>query len=306
MLGLLAGRPAHARQWRRRPAADHGAHEARRSCSKRHGGRALRAPTNVVTPSRPATGSATSPTSYGGGHRACATSGYDCSGAVSYVLNGGDSRQPARTRAADAWGRRGKGAWITVFAHRGHAYMVVAACDSTPRGGRGQRPRLVRRTQPKGSAVALLPKRLYPESLVVIRVSLVTGARVDGESPRAGSSIRFADQPADAQASGAKIVHRRPSVRAGPSDSVLKPKVRGLFEWRTGPRNHAFNEGKSSPGGPGGGEEPSRPPDVRLTGLTQDATGTWWRSPGIDLEIASGEFFTLLGPSGRARRRRCG
>ena len=24
------------------------------------------------------------------------------------------------------WGERGKGQWITVYAHRGHAYMVIA------------------------------------------------------------------------------------------------------------------------------------------------------------------------------------
>jgi hypothetical protein len=68
------------------------------------------------------------PYRYGGGHRSFFDSGYDCSGAVSYVLHGAgliDSPLPSGDLAS-SWGSLGKGRWITVYANGGHAYMVVA------------------------------------------------------------------------------------------------------------------------------------------------------------------------------------
>ena len=68
---------------------------------------------------------------YGGGHRPFRQGwldrGYDCSGAVSHALHGGgflDS--PLPSGALMTWGRSGPGRWITVYAHGGHAYVVVA------------------------------------------------------------------------------------------------------------------------------------------------------------------------------------
>ena len=68
------------------------------------------------------------PYRYGGGHRSFADTGYDCSGAVSYVLNGaGLLTTPMHSGMfASQWGAPGRGQWITVFANRSHAYMVVA------------------------------------------------------------------------------------------------------------------------------------------------------------------------------------
>jgi hypothetical protein len=67
---------------------------------------------------------------YGGGHRPFSSrldSGYDCSGAVSYALYGGRFlRSPVPSGAMMSWGREGPGRWITVYAHGGHAYVVVA------------------------------------------------------------------------------------------------------------------------------------------------------------------------------------
>jgi hypothetical protein len=70
------------------------------------------------------------PYRYGGGHRAFSAqldSGYDCSGTVSYALYGGRFlRSPLPSSALMSWGRSGPGRWITVYAHGGHAYVVVA------------------------------------------------------------------------------------------------------------------------------------------------------------------------------------
>jgi hypothetical protein len=70
----------------------------------------------------------TYPYRYGGGHRSFFDSGYDCSGAVSYVLHGaGLLKSPMPSGPlASGWGSAGKGRWITVYANGGHAYMVVA------------------------------------------------------------------------------------------------------------------------------------------------------------------------------------
>jgi len=70
----------------------------------------------------------TYPYRWGGGHRTFYDTGYDCSGAVSYVLHAAGflaSPMPSGPLAS-SWGTPGKGRWITVYANAGHAYMVVA------------------------------------------------------------------------------------------------------------------------------------------------------------------------------------
>ena len=71
------------------------------------------------------------PYRYGGGHRPFRRGrldrGYDCSGAVSHALRGGRFlRSPLPSGSLMSWGSRGPGEWITVYAHGGHAYIVVA------------------------------------------------------------------------------------------------------------------------------------------------------------------------------------
>jgi hypothetical protein len=68
------------------------------------------------------------PYRWGGGHRSFFDTGYDCSGAVSYVLHGAGlltSPMPSGPMST-SWGSYGKGRWITVYANASHVYMVVA------------------------------------------------------------------------------------------------------------------------------------------------------------------------------------
>ena len=70
----------------------------------------------------------TYPYRWGGGHRSFTDTGYDCSGAVSYVLHAAgflSSPMPSGPLAS-SWGASGKGRWITVYANASHAYMIVA------------------------------------------------------------------------------------------------------------------------------------------------------------------------------------
>ena len=80
------------------------------------------------------------PYCWGGGHGGFAASagdnsqcnggaeGFDCSGAVSYALNGGGLMPggPMASEGFETWGEPGLGKWITVFSNSGHVYMEVA------------------------------------------------------------------------------------------------------------------------------------------------------------------------------------
>jgi cell wall-associated NlpC family hydrolase len=94
------------------------------------GGRAL-APLNAPAAVRRVIAAAnrirTRPYVWGGGHGRWWDRGYDCSGAVSYALHGGEllaSSLPSGPMTH--WGRPGRGRWITVYANAGHAYAVIA------------------------------------------------------------------------------------------------------------------------------------------------------------------------------------
>ena len=82
------------------------------------------------------------PYRYGGGHGRWEDSGYDCSGSVSYALHGGGLLERAMPSGSfTSWGEAGEGEWITVYAHGGHMYMVVAGLrfDTSGRGRTGSR-----------------------------------------------------------------------------------------------------------------------------------------------------------------------
>jgi cell wall-associated NlpC family hydrolase len=67
------------------------------------------------------------PYKYGGGHGRWEDSGYDCSGAMSYALHGaGLLNRQLTSGDFMSWGRRGKGAWITVYANSGHGFLKIA------------------------------------------------------------------------------------------------------------------------------------------------------------------------------------
>ena len=71
----------------------------------------------------------TLPYIWGGGHnRKFKGRGYDCSGAVSYVLHAaGLLKSPMSSGPlARSWGAPGAGQWITVYANKSHAYAVIA------------------------------------------------------------------------------------------------------------------------------------------------------------------------------------
>lgn len=64
---------------------------------------------------------------WGGGHLAWASRGYDCSGAVGYVLHAvGLLDQTMVSGQLASWGEAGAGRWISVYANTEHVYMVIA------------------------------------------------------------------------------------------------------------------------------------------------------------------------------------
>jgi hypothetical protein len=64
---------------------------------------------------------------YGGGHKTFHDSAYDCSGTVSYALAGaGLVSVPMNSKEFRAFGSRGPGKWITVYARTGHTFAVIA------------------------------------------------------------------------------------------------------------------------------------------------------------------------------------
>ena len=64
---------------------------------------------------------------WGGGHLSWRSRGYDCSGAVGYVLHAaGMLEQTVVSGQLESWGEAGLGRWITVYANTEHTYMVIA------------------------------------------------------------------------------------------------------------------------------------------------------------------------------------
>lgn len=83
---------------------------------------------------------ATTPYIWGGGHGSFESSGYDCSGAVSFALNGGGFlSSPLDSTGLETWGSPGPGHWITVYANAGHAWMIIAGLAFDTVGGPGPR-----------------------------------------------------------------------------------------------------------------------------------------------------------------------
>jgi len=64
---------------------------------------------------------------WGGGHGRWWDRGYDCSGAVSFALHGGELLgSPLPSGPMMSWGDPGPGRWISIYANAGHAYAVIA------------------------------------------------------------------------------------------------------------------------------------------------------------------------------------
>lgn len=98
---------------------------------------------------------------YGGGHRSFHSRGYDCSATVSYALHGaGLLDTPLGSSDFMSWGKRGKGAWITVYTNPGHAWAIIGGLrlDTSGPGESGPRWRTETRS-PRGF------RARHPESL---------------------------------------------------------------------------------------------------------------------------------------------
>ena len=88
---------------------------------------------------------------FGGGHKSFSSSGYDCSGTVSFALHGGHMlKAPLDSSQFMGWGHAGQGEWLTVLTNPGHAYLDVAglrldtSAADDPRDQQGPRWRPLR------------------------------------------------------------------------------------------------------------------------------------------------------------------
>jgi hypothetical protein len=102
------------------------------------------------------------PYGYGCGHTRGLCSAYDCSGAASYVLcEAGLLDEPTTSHAFRHYGSGGSGRWISVYARRGHVFLVVAGVRFDTGWGTGaQGPRWTTRDRPSNGAVVRHPPGL--------------------------------------------------------------------------------------------------------------------------------------------------
>ncbi len=67
------------------------------------------------------------PYGYGRGHGPGFDSAYDCSGAASCALMAtGKLRSPTTSHGFRKFGKKGPGKWISIYARKGHVFLVVA------------------------------------------------------------------------------------------------------------------------------------------------------------------------------------
>ncbi|HWI94973.1 MAG TPA: hypothetical protein VNS60_02775 [Solirubrobacterales bacterium] len=98
------------------------------------------APAAVAAAIEAANSIATTPYIWGGGHGSFESSGYDCSGAVSFALHGGGFLEsPLDSTGLETWGEPGPGKWITVYGNAEHAWMIIAGLAFDTVGGPGPR-----------------------------------------------------------------------------------------------------------------------------------------------------------------------
>jgi peptidoglycan hydrolase-like protein with peptidoglycan-binding domain len=94
------------------------------------------------------------PYRYGGGHASPDDTAYDCSGSVSYALRGaGLLTASLDSSGLAAWAAAGPGSWITVYANKGHTFLVVAGLRFDTSGMRSA-PGAPSRWQAAGRSVA--------------------------------------------------------------------------------------------------------------------------------------------------------
>jgi hypothetical protein len=103
------------------------------------------APTPVKAMIKAANRITRKPYKWGGGHGNWSDRGYDCSGAVSYVLHAaGILNWPMVSGGLASWGVKGRGRWVQIYANKGHVFMVIAGLrfDTSGAGESGPRWRV--------------------------------------------------------------------------------------------------------------------------------------------------------------------
>lgn len=103
-----------------------------------------------------------SPYSRGGGHGRGGSLAYDCSGATSYVLrNAGLLRTSMPSAGFRRYGQSGPGEWISVYARRGHVFLVIAGLRfDTGWTGQGEGIRWTTKSRPARGHVIRHPTGL--------------------------------------------------------------------------------------------------------------------------------------------------
>ncbi|MEQ1858910.1 MAG: peptidoglycan endopeptidase [Chthoniobacteraceae bacterium] len=117
-----------------------------------------KAPERVKIAIAAANGIVGSPYVYGGGHGR-GGAGFDCSGTASHVLiAAGLLDSPTPSRGFRSYGRSGSGEWISVYARKGHVFLVIAGLRlDTGYNGEGEGPRWSTRSRPAKGAVIRHP-----------------------------------------------------------------------------------------------------------------------------------------------------
>jgi peptidoglycan hydrolase-like protein with peptidoglycan-binding domain len=111
------------------------------------------APTAVRNAIAAANKIAFTPYVFGGGHGSFNSSGYDCSGSVSYALHGGGLlSSPEDSSQLESYGSSGPGQWITIWANSGHTYMQIAGLFFDTSGAPGRNGDRWSRTNPSGTS----------------------------------------------------------------------------------------------------------------------------------------------------------
>lgn len=98
----------------------------------------------------------------GGGHARLNDSAYDCSGASSFVLReAGLLETTIPSTSFRRYGQRGEGDWISVYARKGHVFLVVAGLRFDTGYGTGAKgPRWTTAGRPANGCVIRHPEGL--------------------------------------------------------------------------------------------------------------------------------------------------
>lgn len=103
-----------------------------------------------------------SPYAHGGGHGSGTDTVFDCSGATSHVLRAaGLLRSPMPSAGFRRYGSSGEGDWISVWARKGHVFLVIAGLRfDTGWHGQEKGPRWTTKSRPAKGYVIRRPAGL--------------------------------------------------------------------------------------------------------------------------------------------------